>query len=230
MRAKEITEIVKIPSGEFNVTKGDMPKYAAYSKGSNPLPGSSGLVYNVIRGGETLIEITISDPKTQEVLGQLDLAKSLAFPIPNAHYVETIIVDPDRRGQGIAKSLYGIYLSILKYPLLSGSEQTAGGQRNWLSLANIPGVTVKGWVSFADQYFDTDPSRPTYQEKKFKKLLDNVMNMGGEYIGKGTWQHYFAFDVQPGTGELAPAVKNELKLYGYHDIANVGLYAIWTGQ
>ena len=231
MRATEfIKEITKIPAAGFNVKKGDFPQYSKYSKNSKPLPGGSGLVYGVDGIGKMIMEITISDPNTQEVVGQLDLYRSINFPIPNAHTVETIMVDPDRRGQGIAKALYGIYLSILKYPLLSGSSQTPGGRRNWMSLANIPGVTVRGWVSFPDKYFDVDPKRPSYKEKNFKKLLDNIMNMGGEYLGKGPWQHYFVFDVEPGTGELAPAVKNELKLYGYTDIANVGLYAVWGGR
>jgi len=63
--------------------------------------------------------------------------------------------------------------------------------------------------------------------------------LGGQYIGPSkqlTWQsskpagvHYFAFDVVPGSGELAPAVKTELsKIYDGHG-AETGLYAMWNG-
>lgn len=230
MRAEEfINEIIKIPAGEFNVSKSDMPAYQSLSKQSRPLPGGSGLIYAVQNDGPSL-QIVIGDPETQEAVGQLSLSKSNFFPMPNAYYVDAIAVDPDRRGQGIAKSLYGIYLSMLKYPLLAGAEQTPGGRRNWLSLANIPGVEVRGYVSLDDEYFDKDPDRPGYHEKMFKKLLDNIMNMGGEYMGDDSQKrHFFSFDVEPGTGELTPAVKNELKLYGYHELVQPGLYAIWTG-
>jgi len=221
-----ITEITKIPAGEFNISKSDLPGFnKGMAKKSKPLPGGSGLVYNITNDMSGM-DIVISDPNTQEAAGQLSLSISRYFPIPKAHYVEAIAVDPDRRGQGIAKSLYGIYLSIIKYPLLAGAEQTPGGRRNWLSLANIPGVEVRGYVSINDEYFD----EPGPARKKFDQLIDNIMNMGGEYMGKTEKYHYFSFDVVPGTGELAPAVKNELKLYGYHDLANPGLYAIWTGQ
>ena len=41
-------------------------------------------------------------------------------------------------------------------------------------------------------------------------------------IGKG--------EFVPGTGELEPAVKNQLKLYGYNSLTNPGLYAVWEGK
>jgi GNAT superfamily N-acetyltransferase len=229
MRAKEITEIVKIPQGQYQISKSDMSKFRDVSKHSRPLPGGSGLVYYAKKYDGDL-HIVISDPATQEVIGQLSLSDNGYFPMNNAHNVDAIAVDPDRRGQGIAKALYGIYLSILKYPLLAGHDQTPGGQRNWLSLANIPGVVIRGYVAINDSYFEHDGTRPEYVDKKFDKLLDNIMAMGGDYIGKKRGVHFFAFDVEPGTGELEPVVKKQLKLYGYHDLVNPGLYAVWGGK
>ena len=229
MRASEITEILKIPQNSFELGKSDFPKYNSLARQSRPLPGGSGLVYWVKQSGPD-IHIVISDPGAKEAVGQLSLNHDNYFPMANAHTVEAIAVDPDRRGQGIAKSLYGIYLSILKYPLLAGHDQTPGGRRNWLSLANIPGVTVRGYVPVNDGYFDPDGTRPGYVEKKFEKLVDNIMSMGGEYLGRTRNVHFFAFDVEPGTGELEPVVKKQLSLYGYHDLVNPGLYAVWKGQ
>lgn len=229
MKAHEITEIIRIPQSDFQLDKSDFPRYSSVAGQSKPLPGGSGLVYYVKRYGPD-IHIVISDPNTRESIGQLSLSQNRFFPIPNAHTVDAIAVDPDRRSQGIAKALYGVYLSILKYPLLAGHDQTPGGRRNWVSLAGIPGVTVRGYVSLSDRYFDHDGTRPDYVEKKFNQLLDHIMAMGGEYLGQNQKVHFFAFDVEPGTGELEPVVKKQLKLYGYHDLVNPGLYAVWSGK
>jgi hypothetical protein len=139
------------------------------------------------------------------------------------------VVDPAYRNAGIGKSMYGVFLSILKQTLVAGGDQTEGGRRSWLSLANIPGVEVRGYIPISDSYF-SDEDRTTLEKKKIQRLVDNIMNMGGEYMGRSKNAHYFAFDVVPGTGELEPVVKKELKLYGYHDFTNPGLYAVWTGN
>ena len=116
-------------------------------------------------------------------------------------------------------------MSILRRPLLAGRSQTPGGRRNWISLASTPGVEIKGYVMINQTRFDN----PAWAEKD----IDIVMGrLGGQYIGpsRPPGIHYFAFDVVPGSGELAPAVKTELsKIYDEHR-SRTGLYAIWTGK
>jgi hypothetical protein len=142
-------------------------------------------------------------------------------------------VDEDYRGVGIAKALYGIVLTILKRPLLAGTSQTPGGRRNWVSLASIPGVEMKGWVALDETEFDaTKPWRNT--PAKVNKTIDTIMGqLGGQHIGKNSYgTDYFAFDVQPNaTGtELEAAVKTKLsQVYGSNYNSNAGLYAVWTG-
>jgi len=232
MRAREITEIVRIGKGEFVPGKGDMAKYnPAFDRAAKSLPGGSGLKYVVDKDGDAL-SIYILDYKsgTGDLVGQLDLSRFANFPVKNAWQVESTVVDPAYCSQGIGKSMYGVFLSILKLTLVAGGDQTEGGRRSWLSLANIPGVKVKGYVPISDYYFsDIDHEGPLVK-KKFDQLIDNIMSMGGEYIGRSTNAHYFAFDVVPGTGELEPAVKNQLKLYGYNSLTNPGLYAVWEGK
>jgi L-amino acid N-acyltransferase YncA len=233
MRAREITEIVKIPKGEFTPGKSQMEKYnSELDKRAKPLPGGSGLKYVVDRNSK-MLSIYILDPSgflnRGDLVGQITLGSFPQFPIKNAWQVESAVVDPTYRGAGIGKSMYGVILSILKQTLVAGGDQTEGGRRSWLSLANIPGVEVRGYIPISDQYF-SDEDRSPLEKKKIQKLIDNIMNMGGEYIGRSKNAHYFAFDVVPGTGELEPAVKKELQLYGYHDLTNPGLYAIWTGN
>jgi hypothetical protein len=64
------------------------------------------------------------------------------------------------------------------------------------------------------------------------KDIDTVMGrLGGQYIGpsRPPGIHYFAFDVMPGSGELAPAVKTELSKIYDEQGSKTGLYATWSG-
>ena len=151
-----------------------------------------------------------------QLIGKLSLSTVGNFPLKNAMQVDTITVDEDYRGQGLAKALYGIVLTLIKSPLIAGSSQTPGGRRNWLSLSQIPGVEMKGYVRI-------------YDDELKGKQIDTIMGqLGGQYIGGDGRRHYFAFDVVPASGELAPAVKTSLsKVYGRYD---TGLYAVWTGK
>lgn len=231
MRAHELLEIYKIAQRDVAASKKDINaiiKYADIARDAKPLPGGTGLVYHVNRQSEEMV-IAIADPSTQEVVGYIELRQAPHFPMKNAHMVTMIAVDPERRGQGTARALYGIYLSILKYPLLAGTDQSPGGRRNWLSLANIPGVVVRGYIPVMDSDFDQFGDQSDRSGKKFDKFLSSVMAMGGEYLGRKLPRHYFAFDVVPGNGELEPAVKQQLKLYGYAEFSNLGLYAVWNG-
>jgi GNAT superfamily N-acetyltransferase len=233
MRAREITEIVKIPKGEFTPGKNSMQKYNPdLDRVAKPLPGGSGLKYVVDKDDE-ILSIYILDPSAflgrGDLVGQITLSSFPQFPVKNAWQVESTVVDPAYRSQGIGKSMYGVILSILKLTLVAGGDQTEGGRRSWLSLANIPGVEVKGYVPVSDSYF-SDNDSDNLQKKKFDQLIYNIMEMGGEYIGRSKNAHYFGFDVVSGTGELEPAVKNQLKLYGYNSLTNPGLYSVWQGK
>jgi len=135
----------------------------------------------------------------------------------------------------LAKALYGIVLTILKRPLLAGTSQTPGGRRNWVSLASIPGVEMKGWVSLDET--ELDASKRGWgrtSPAKVEKNIDIIMGqLGGDHIGAGpSGDKYFAFDVRPNaTGtELEAAVKTKLsQVYGSNYNTDAGLYAVWAG-
>lgn len=160
--------------------------------------------------------------------------------IPGAVKVGSITVDEDYRGQGIAKALYGIVLTIMKKTLIAGGEQTPGGRKNWLSLASIPGVEIKGFVQLdADEteFNKKDwPKGGTWDaeakkyEQKVDKLHDTLMKLGGQFITKDRYAEYWAFDVLPGKGELAPAVKTSINTLYDKGEAATGLYAKWVGN
>ena len=223
MRSNEfITEIMNIDPSTYaggksaiDTSNVSQPVNAAQLK---PLPGGSGLMYEVKHESNGQIIRIISK---NDVIGELIVVSDKSVPIKNAVQVHTITVDEAHRGQGIAKSLYGIVLSVLKLTLLAGTGQTPGGRRNWLSLANVPGVDVKGWVELYDSDLEDEQN------------VDDVMGqLGGQYIGKKGSQHYFAFDVIPATGELAPAVKTKISNIYYQNFSKfkTGLYAQWTGN
>jgi len=159
-----------------------------------------------------------------QLIGKLSITPadtfSSHFPLPSAVRVDTITVDEDYRGQGIAKALYGIVLTIMKLPLVAGHMQTPGGRKNWVSLASIPGVEMKGYVGL--ETYDLN-----------SRNIDTVMGqLGGEHIGRTeNGEAFFAFDVQPTTTgkELEAHVKTSLSnIYGRGRF-NSGLYAIWRG-
>lgn len=174
-----------------------------------------------------------------QIIGKLTLEDPWGFPIPKALQVGTITVDEDYRGIGLAKALYGIVLTIMKRPLVAGGSQTPGGRRNWVSLSQIPGVEMKGYVSIDDYELKTRQAKDRYDinhNKSVEHRIDTIMGkLGGQYIGhnrrRGT--HYFAFDVKPTTTkqELEAYVKQNLvRVYDENYNTTSGLYAVWTGQ
>lgn len=170
-----------------------------------------------------------------QLIGKLSVSNVNSFPLKGAVQVDTITVDEDYRGVGLAKALYGIVLTIMKRPLLAGSSQTPGGRRNWVSLASIPGVEMKGYIVIDEEELDTDPRINTPGSfKRADQNIDTIMGkLGGQHIGRSRLgDDFFAFDVKPNTTstELEAYVKTNLsKVYGNYD-SNTGLYATWTGQ
>jgi hypothetical protein len=172
-----------------------------------------------------------------QLIGKLSVSEAKYFPLKGAVQVDTITVDEDYRGMSLAKALYGIVLTIMKRPLLAGSSQTPGGRRNWLSLASIPGVEMKGYFSMDEEEIDPVAAKGSYSmttPAQVNKNIDIIMGqLGGQYMGKGRHDdEYFAFDVQPDTTkqELKAYVDTKLsKVYGGYN-SNTGLYAVWTGQ
>lgn len=166
-----------------------------------------------------------------QLIGRLNIHPAEDFPLPGAVMVNTITVDEDYRGRGIAKALYGIVLSIMKLPLIAGYSQTPAGARNWVSLSKIPGVEIKGYIQVPEDMF-MDSNEAT------DEIIDTLMGkIGAEFIGKKSNTEYFSFDVSPNKGgtELVELVKTRFNQV-YSDftragpLADAGLYAIWTGK
>ncbi len=223
MRATEfVTEIEKMDQSQYRGGKDTLDSYSTPGKKHlRALPGGSDLMYSITSDAYGsyvhIVDPGIPGITKPSIVASLSLVKGV---IPDSVQVGAITVDEDYRGRGLAKALYGIVLTIMKKTLISGSSQTPGGRRNWLSLASIPGVEIKGLLDLAN--FQLEKS------KQVDNTIDQLMQLGGQFVARDNNDTYWAFDVVPGNGQLAPAVKNKLsKLYGY-DSTNL-LMATWTG-
>jgi len=199
-----VKEIARIPQSELGGwgdkdTLEPMPKPP---KGRKPLPGGSGYTYAVNRDDPEFMEIMIFDGDT--LAAELDLFATLD-PLKTWR-VETVITDPDYRGQGLGKALYGIALSILKLTIEAGETQTKFGQAMWLMLDSIPGVEVLGYAMDRTNEYRARPG-------------DRIVDQND------TWTRY-TFPVEPGKRSMRSTRPGT----GIYSSQHVSMIAKWTGQ
>ena len=203
-QGKELDEIARLPKSEL-AGWGDKDTLASPSmmpKNLKPLPGGSEFSYAVDKTSDQRMEIMIFDG--EQLAAELDLYATLD-PL-NTWEVESVVTDPDYRGRGLGKALYGIALSILKLTIKAGDQQTQFGQQMWLMLNSIPGVEVLGYAMDP-----TDEYRP--------RPGDQVVNQNN------TWTRY-TFPVESGRRSMRSARRGT----GIYSSQYVSMIARWTGQ
>lgn len=195
----EIARLPKSDAGDFG-DKGTIvpPKHAVNKK---PLPGGAGFTYAVSKTGSGDIEIMIFDGDT--IAAELDLFETQ--DVTGAWRVETVVVDPDYRGRGLGKALYGIALSILRLTIEAGDTQTRHGQQMWLMLNSIPGVEVVG--------YNMDPT-DKYQPQRGDKIIKQDAD----------WTRY-TFPVKPGSSSMRSG-RRGTGIY----TSQASMIAKWTGK
>lgn len=199
MRLHEISRLPKSDAGDFGDKGTIIPPEHAVKK--TPLPGGSGFTYAVNKTGTGDIEIMIFDGDT--IAAELDLFETQ--DVTGAWRVETVVVDPDYRGRGLGKALYGIALSILKLTIEAGDTQTRHGQQMWLMLNSIPGVEVVG--------YNMEPTK-SYRPQRGDKIIDQTAD----------WTRY-TFPVKPGTASMRSG-RRGTGIY----TSQASMLAKWTGQ
>jgi len=200
----ELDEIARIPQSELGGW-GDKDTLAPMTKppkNRKPLPGGSQFTYAVNRKDPEFMEIMIFDGDT--LAAELDLFATLD-PL-KTWGVETVVTDPDYRGRGLGKALYGIALSILKLTLEAGETQTKHGQAMWVMLNSIPGVEVKGYAMDRTAEYRAKPG-------------DNVVDQND------TWTRY-TFPVEPGKRSMRSTRSGT----GIYSSQHVSMIAKWTGR
>jgi len=196
----QVMEIARIPQGDFG-DKDTLAPMATRPK-TKPLPGGSQFSYAVNKRDPEFMEIMIFDGDI--LAAELDLAATLD-PL-NTWIVETVAVDPEYRGQGLGKALYGIALTILKLTLEAGATQTRHGQQMWIMLNSIPGVEVVGYAMDRTGEYRARPG-------------DNIVDQND------TWIRY-TFPVEPGKRSMRSTRRGT----GIYSSQHVSMIAKWTGQ
>ena len=197
---RKVNEIARIPQGDFG-DKDTLTPMPIRPK-TRPLPGGSRFSYAVNKKDPEFMEIMIFDGDT--LAAELDLGATLD-PL-KTWQVETIATDPDYRGQGLGKALYGIALTILKLTLEAGETQTKHGQAMWLMLNSIPGVEVLGYAM---------DRTAEYRPKPGDKIVDQ----------NDTWTRY-TFPVEPGRRSMRSTRRGT----GIYSSQHVSMIAKWTGS
>lgn len=249
----KINEIETIPTSDYRGGDSELGYHQPYKyKNMKPLPGGSRFVYALSGepgAGRNAQHFTVvifdptGDKGIPKTIGKLGISPVLGFPVSRPYQVGAITVSEKYRGQGIGLALYGIVLNVLKITLLAGHEQTPGGRKNWLNMASIPGVEVLGYVKVDDADTKTQrvPTKARPLDKELisnqndfrSKVIDQVMMLGGEYLGKyKSWhmpQHVFVFPVTGDGNNLKNAVKGSgVKLYDNQELST-GMLARWVG-
>ena len=197
---RQVKEIARIPQGDFG-DKDTLTPMANPPK-TQPLPGGSHFSYAVNKKDPEFMEIMIFDGDA--LVAELDLGATLD-PLKTWR-VETVATDPDYRGQGLGKALYGIALTILKLTLETGATQTKHGQAMWLMLNSIPGVEVMGYAMAPTAEYRARPG-------------DQVVDQNDR------WTRY-TFPVEPGRRSMRSTRRGT----GIYSSQYVSMIARWTGQ
>ena len=194
-----VSEIARIPQGDFG-DKDTLEPMPTKPK-TKPLPGGSRFSYAVNRKDPEFMEIMIFDGDA--LVAEMDLGATLD-PL-KTWQVETIATDPDYRGQGLGKALYGIALTILKLTVEAGATQTKHGQAMWIMLNSIPGVKVQGYAM---------DRTAKYRARPGDQIVDQ----------NDTWTRY-TFPVEPGKRSMRSTRPGT----GIYSSQYVSMIARWTG-
>lgn len=168
---------------------------------AKPLPNSNyfyAKVPNVAAGGFNNYEICLINPDKQ-VVGVLAFQQA-----ERTAYVQGIEVAKKFRGQGLATSLYGILLSVLKLNVISDSTQTPNGAKSWVKISKIPGVDVRGIV-----YNPTEEQAQALGATKYKE---------------NSW----TFPVTIDNDQIVPAKNPKLQIYSTQNAGDFNLIAFYN--
>lgn len=205
-----------LPKSRWQKISGDNPFYRAHVK------------YDGLPAVIVALNYAKEMPKSPwYVVGVLDLIKSPNidnYYNQNMYSVVSIGVEPEMRGQGIARHLYdGILLPPpdgLDGILFSGRYQTTGGRAMWTNLKSRPDIEVTGYVKVPHWM-------PEYNDQQMIAFFNKV---GGAYLGHYGDDWYFEFPVEklPDKRELEIAIKGSgVKVYSGN--AETGLMARYLG-
>ena len=243
MRANEfIVEIEPIPPDDFpGGSKILWPQRRL--RGLKPVPGMGSKFGFIIRYNSTIIDIYAKEKDGWfRNVATLSIypAPSDMFPVKNAYMVSYITTHENYRGRGLASKLYELYFRYVGKILLSGLEQTPGGQRNWVSMFKSDNLAVYGLTAIKDIVFATDKYNTKEEAARKANQLDrhiqDLMDMGAEYVGTTLRsrykKHWFRVPLRRDRNKLEVLLKtSNVSMYSKNEmeIRSV-LMATWAGN
>lgn len=247
----KIQEIQRTGSEGPKPEQPPQPRSMKLPAGVKPVQGAPQLGY-LFSGGRGQMasaftgadhQLRLYDLKRRAYIGYLALRSYGAFPLPRSMQVANTRIEDAYRGQGLGQSLYGVVLKELGIIIVADDTQTPEARRLWANLSRIPGVSVKGWISFNASDLDVDRDLSGNAKTNLRKIarlqgLGPGQNPRPLLQPRGAYDSvYFDFPVQSGAGGVElQAAENLAAIYTkYHPEDNrrnydVGLYAKWTGQ
>ncbi len=207
-----------------------------------PVPGMGSKFGFIIRSNSTLIDIYAKgkDGWFRNVAALSTYPAGSNFPFKDAYMVSYITTHEKYRGQGLASKLYELYFRYVGKILLSGLEQTPGGQRNWVSMFKSDNLAVYGLTAIKDIVFTTDSYNTKEEAARRTDQLDrhiqDLMNIGAEYVGTTLRsrykKHWFRVPLRRDRNKLEALLKtSNVSMYSKNEmeIKSV-LMATWVGD
>ncbi len=216
----KINEIYPLPQKEYEGGEEELSALsAAMIKRLVPLKGTE-YDYGFSRTPKFLRIYIVNRGENQQVIAEM-LLNGTSFPLANAYKVDTVTTHEQYRNQGLSKKLYEIALKVIKITLVAGGMQTPGGQRNWVSLANMPGVEIAG-------YFRIDPtSLDRSASDEVEQFVDAFFKQTPWLIGEKNNIEYYGIPLA--YAQTGDKLKNAVKTQ-FFDLYNANKLYIYVGM
>lgn len=222
-----ISEVTLLSKSEFDPKGSDFKiRHVELEARENkkPLPGYDEYTYTITEK-DNRVFIYIFDNKNPDMfIGYLQIESLYSYSLPKgAVMVSPLMVHPNYRRQGIAKTMYKMFLE--KPPkglgkiLVSDSSQTRGGQMAWASLASIPGIEITGLIKLQKPR----PQGPgagfrvtsAEMEKDLMDTYDDLFGkVGGVYLEENDYYYFYQIPVSAIGKKLENGIKSsKIKIY-----------------
>jgi hypothetical protein len=211
-------------------------------RGLTPVPGMGSKFGFIIRSNSTLIDIYAKgkDGWFRNVAALSTYPAGSNFPFKDAYMVSYITTHQKYRGRGLASKLYELYFRYVGKILLSGLEQTPGGQRNWVSMFKSDNLSVYGLTAIKDSAFTPDKYHTkadiARRDAQLDSHIQDLMDLGAEYVGTArTGEHkkyWFRVPLRRDRNKLEALLKtSNVSMYSKNEmeIRSV-LMATWAGN
>lgn len=221
-----ISEVTLLSKSEFDPKESDfkirhVEQEALENK--KPLPGYDGYTYTITEK-DNRVFIYVFDNKNSDVfIGYLQIESLYSYSLPKgAVMVTPLMVHPNYRQQGIAKTMYKMFLE--KPPkglgkiLVSDSSQTRRGQMAWASLASIPGIEITGLIKLKKPKSAGQVGFRITSAEMEKDLMDTYDDLfgkvGGVYLEENDYYYFYQIPVSAIGKKLENGMKSsKIKIY-----------------